>query len=558
MFPLFFRCRCLSLVISSLFFFAAIGSGQTEPAKRPDWDATLRFESNDAVAWKAMFDEDSKGFTYFVPSRDGQTFFMSSSQGDDAGDGVTQPVRTLKKALTLLRNGYPDRLLLKRGDVFGEAELNQPFQCGGRSPSEPMMIGAYGDTNLPRPMLVCNLNLGGRAKPNFLVIQSLDFYADHHDPSLTTFDPAKRDSHQAIGLFMFSTGQFLWVEDCRIRFFGTGMVFQSGGDAYHGLIVRRCVIADNYNPAARAQGMYMENVDHVLIEENVFDHNGWNSSVPGAVKTIYNHNIYIQHGKIGDIYHILVRNNILARASSHGLQLRPGGQMENNLFLKNAMAAFVSYAPSVVRNNVVLGGDGIGANQPRGMGLQFLNCPVVIAERNIVAHKKDPVNTQAALSYNPIIRDAPPLPCRAEIRDNIVYDWSGPALETDSQSAMLNVENNYFQRAKEPMVTLSGWRDGYFFCNNFYDTSFATPFRIGKKTFDLASWCNLTGDVPGTNSPHFLDPTRDVPSYAASIGLKDATLEGFLNAAREQCRGHWDSRLTARAVNEYIRAGFSE
>jgi hypothetical protein len=53
----------------------------------------------------------------------------------------------------------------------------------------------------------------------------------------------------------------------------------------------------------------------------------------------------------------------------------------------------------------------------------------------------------------------------------------------------------------------------------------------------------------------FPDPDRTIETYAKSLGLGSA-LDAFMQAANNQSRAHWDPRLTAGAVNDYIRQGF--
>jgi len=69
-------------------------------------------------------------------------------------------------------------------------------------------------------------------------------------------------------------------------------VFDTGGAQT--IIVRRNVVTDSYSTDSHAQGIYVSKVAKLTIEENFFTHNGFNETVPGAEKTIFNHNIYLQ------------------------------------------------------------------------------------------------------------------------------------------------------------------------------------------------------------------------------------------------------------------------
>jgi hypothetical protein len=546
-----------ALVLLLVVIFAPFARAQSLPTSRPE-AVEIREIPNAAVQWKSFMDQDDAGFTVF-PKGEGRRFvFMSQSEGNDANDGLTDqtPIQTLSRAIALMRNGYPDRLLLKRGDVFRAKNFNTVFSRGGRSVLEPMMIATYGDPHLPRPIIACNLALGGRYQPNFLVIQDLDFYADMLDPDSPNYNPHAKDIHQGEGINMLAIGKYLWIENCRFRDLGCALELQTGRERYHGLIIRRCIIQDDFSTGSHSQGIYLYNVEDVLIEEDLFDHNGWNDHDPDAGQTIFNHNMYIQHGKWGETFNVIVRNNISARASSHGCQLRPGGVLENNLFLDNPLAAFVAYSASIVRNNVVMGGRAIGKD-PRGKGIDAMNCPAVLFEGNIIAHKNDPVNSMPAFGYNPLLKEAPADDARAEYRKNIVYDWSGAALDVQSLGQSLWVHDNYFDTHDGWIIALGQFDSRVHLENNRYISDGSDPFTIAKQRFNLQDWLAGTADTSTDKPLDFVDPSRDIASYAKSIGLPDASAEGFLNAARQQCRGHWDPRLTAAAVNDYIRAGFA-
>ena len=102
---------------------------------------------------------DANGWTVFTPvsgtgscSNGSYTgtciIYVSSSTGSDTNNGqtVSTPVQTLAKGISLLRSGYPDWLLLKRGDTWTAApgaDLFGFFPASGASATAPMVIGSY-------------------------------------------------------------------------------------------------------------------------------------------------------------------------------------------------------------------------------------------------------------------------------------------------------------------------------------------------------------------------------------------------------------------------------
>ncbi len=71
----------------------------------------------------------------------------------------------------------------------------------------------------------------------------------------------------------------------------------------------------------------------------------------------------------------------------------------------------------------------------------------------------------------------------------------------------------------------------------------------------LSQWRTATGDQGATTAaPAFPDPRRDLEGYAASLGLDG--FDGLLEAMYAQSKARWDPRLTAGAINNWLRAGF--
>src|SRR4051812_49561110 len=91
---------------------------------------------------------DLNGFTVPNPSADSRVIYVSAT-GSDTNNGfsTSSAVQTIAKARSLLRNGSPDYLLLRRGDTFGTPISN--WSLSGRSADEPMVIGAYTDPSRP-------------------------------------------------------------------------------------------------------------------------------------------------------------------------------------------------------------------------------------------------------------------------------------------------------------------------------------------------------------------------------------------------------------------------
>jgi hypothetical protein len=338
------------------------------------------------------------GFTQMNASADTRKIYVSSS-GSDQNDGFSEakPLKTPAAGLQKLRDGHPDWLLFKRGDSF-EGGLDT-WRLSGRSASEPMVVSGYGDGARPlfrtgKGEAIDAVQSGGAGERHDHVwFIGLAFYANARDPADPAFD---KNLDSAEGIHWRTGTKDLLIEDCVLRFFGLAVTFQDSDNlGMSGIRLRRNQFLDSYNleSGGHSQGIYMAGTHGVLIEENLFDHNGWNDQVPGAEPTIFNHNLYVDNGNTD----VVLRNNIFLRASSHGAQLRPGGIANGNLFAYNAIGLLVGggTAPEAggvtgeVIDNVVLHGTDIGP-MVKEYGIDLDNIRTLTVRNNVIANARSP------------------------------------------------------------------------------------------------------------------------------------------------------------------------
>ena len=460
------------------------------------------------------------GWTVVDPSQDTQIVYVSSSLGDDANDGLTQQTakKTIASGKSLLRDGFPDWLLLKRGDVWVDEDFGD-WSASGRSEQEPVLISAYGQGDRPLLKTTGNgINTIHNSISNIAII-GIHLYAYKRDPDSPDYDAS---AYAASGISWFKSGENFLIEDVYVDSYRTGMVIQNVDDdaASRNWRIRRSAIVDSYSTNSHSQGLYMHRLSDVHLEENLFDHNGWGNSRDAAKAnggaTIFNHNIYVTHTNTN----VTATGNIVARASSHGIQLRPGGTLENNLFLRNPISILVgtSLVPSgvdgIVNRNVILEGNDINSSNARGWAINLSYTRSNTMADNIAAHGiSDPVNAAGLL-----IRSETGNPSRdILLQDNIFYDWKrgGPVIVGDEESATIVSEDNNF----------------------YYD-------------HDPISGTNVDAAVV-----NWVDPNRSVATYNATLG-GTSTFDAFIDEVRQQSKDNWRTEYTSQAVNDYIRAGF--
>jgi len=457
---------------------------------------------------------NASGFTQLTPAAGTITIYVSSSQGSDSNNGSSPstPLKTLQMANAILNNlrgnGHPVWLMLKCGDTFTGSGIY--WHDNGNSRSAMSLIGSYGTG--ARPIVDCSVqgssgvNLNGSTLPgdsqDNLAIIGINFYQSYADPNSPNFNPTWGNQ---FGINMVSPGSNILIEDNVFNYFDTGASIQSSGTGtITNLVFRRNIVTNNYpggNTGNHSQGLFLGNADGVLIQDNVFDHNGWigtdrnNPTVAGGGPTIFNHNVYIQFTCLN----VSLVDNISANASSHGAQLRPGGLAENNLFIDDPISLLVGTAtvsgvvdqPATVTGNVVLDGNDIDSNDLRGTGID-INQAISSASvaNNLVAHSE---------SATP-----------------------QPAISVDSGASGVTVANN----------TIYGW------AGDISDSGAATV-KSGN-TIDGTGYAN---------------PNLGLGDYNASLGGVNSQA-AFLAAVESRAAGTWNTAYTAMAANNYIRAGF--
>lgn len=442
---------------------------------------------------------DDQGWTQITPSDDSRIVYVSSSEGDDSNDGLSPdtPKATVLAGNELLRDGYPDHLLLKRGDVFEAEPVNILLGNwkNGRSADEPIVISHYGDSG-PRPVVKVTRRLidhGGNVR-NYQAIVGIEIYKSNSDPDSSDFD---NDSGTTVLRFV-GGGDNLLIEDCVIRF-GMTNIQSWGGGVYRNPSFRRNIILDTWGHGSslghdgRIQGIFMSGVEEgYVIEENFFDHNGWSEVIEDAGANMFNHNIYVQSDNVeGGI----IRGNILTRGASHGLQARSGGIVEQNLLALNAIG-------------VAMGGH----KEPEFDEVhEFDNR----ATRNVVLNGRlmDPDDT----SYP-----------RTSAIWGITTDFFHSLLDDNIIANRIDSGNN------------RAFRDGNDGSHTSVDNS-------------VHNWYHEHDNF----DPDWTDPEADLGDYYASLGGENDTI-AYLEWLRTRPPGEMPWDMTAYAAMNYIRAGFNK
>lgn len=248
----------------------------------------------------------------------------------------------------------------------------------------------------------------------------------------------------------------------------TALIVQSLSGVSENFTIRDSAIVDAYytsppdgsgswaaNPYMA--GAYIDSTDGVLIEGNLFDHNGWApdyredlSAEGGQPPQMFNHNLYLQWNTTD----VTLRDNIIMQGASFGAQARGGAFIEDNLFLDNNIGVtFVGgdhngHGPvgnfSLVTDNVITSaGNRSGDPAAEGAvasGIRANNGEQSTMIDNIIAHLADPNNPveQAEKEYSTGALHNNKTPF---YDDTIVHNWIGSAPDSDQNETGVNTDN---------------------------------------------------------------------------------------------------------------------
>jgi hypothetical protein len=510
----------------------------------------------------------SDGYTHVTKSSDSRVIYVSSSSGSDSNNGsINSPVRSVGKAISMMRSGMPDEVLLKRGDTWRE---NVSLSKSGRSSSEPALIGAYGSGARP------TIDAGGGTAIDIasgwvsnVVIQSLHIYAGSRNPNGGHFSR----SSGGYGLrFVAGTTNAL-VEDCQIDFFRFNVLFQAFSNPQSNVKLRRNIIANAYGLNVASSGIYAQGVNGLTMQENVWDHNGWNEQVSGAGAMPLSHNAYLSEKN----NNVNVSGNIFANASSHGLQTRAGGNVTNTLFLSNPIG--MSYGlvngdylkaggvSGTVSGNVFMGSRNIGSSA-RGWAIQLGNVKSATVSNNIMSDDSSGVMGAISLETGGNLTNASQGVGinNLTIENNIVNKWY-MGMELSGSLKMggsgytgvhnLVVRNNQFQNVDSQwnrIISHSGSMNStyeHWSGNKYYDNSTNSQwFFQGTSTVSLSSWKSKLESTAVASQSYWKNPSVTISTYAGS-------LSNFLTNARKMQMGSFGGTYTAGAAINYVRNCFN-
>lgn len=546
-------------------------------------------DGNYAVAWESNFNipsQDANGFSVLTPSSDSRIMYVSATGNDGTGTvyeygtdfpglgsdyqnptGSIQPYLTIQAAVNQMRAGYPDYVLLKRGDTFTDQRVYL-LNKNGRSATERSVVTWYG-TATERPYVkTSGTNSGITIYNSYIAVVGLRFEAYERNPSDPDF-VGFGSVQSALNIFMQhgGTSDSVLIEDCDFQWYANGSIqMLNAAGSIEDLIFRRNIVANNYAVGSHGQGMFLYNTA-ALFEENLFYHNGWycqagGAGCSGAEATIFNHNIYLTAP-----YNSILRKNIFISPSSINMKfaqydLDGQGTTVGNLLIDNNLMIDAEVGISIakdntandwnnflVTNNVMqLNGTSNPTNRSVAWGIDYTNVSTGIITGNIMSMTEaSRTNTRGMWFQN--------LLTNATITNNKFYQPHGTSVSFAMITAILlsTSSGNTFSGneliATNASVLLNMDSESGFTIdsNTYYST--ASP---QSNWFDDAA----TGGTNATYvAPSYTDPDRTIFDYMTANYSTAATTAAIFAKFAEQSAVDWDANLTANVINDYIRLG---
>jgi hypothetical protein len=380
--------------------------------------ASIAPEESEEEAEEAEESEDTVDLPPPVEVPEGvKSIFVSSSQGNDFNTGLSpeKPKKTLKAGYLTLRPDSNDALLLRRGDTWkGESLGADRWYISGASPTKRILVGSYGAG--ARPLLsggnLTHISKDGSAKERAdnLHLRDLHFEYSSRDPT----KPSPNLTANGSGIKWLGAGNDITAENCVFRYFGVAISWQSYKGTYSNNVrFVRCLVLDSFSTNQHSQGAHIKEVDGLVIEECVFDRNGWSPFVAKANPTIFNHNVYLKECK-----KVVVVRSAFCRASSFGFKIssdKKGGAdnqvLEDNLFVGNANG--ITFGKStdhdkhdlehkgvVCRGNIISHLGGAPNDRPQALGMRILSVQDALFERNLFLDTNRATGSVYALNVN--------------------------------------------------------------------------------------------------------------------------------------------------------------
>lgn len=494
-----------------------------------------------------------------------EEWYVDPDTGSDANPGTqAQPFATIDEAWRNRRTPNAHAVIyLKAGAHFvGQGISGHNGKGGGASASQPVIITTYGGT--ANALLDKSVGLSSVLGPcDHVILENLDII--HDTPG------------SGRGIDCLGPADNWIVQNCKVSAFKEGMRFQVFDGPITNVTIRGCQSYDNRLAApgtsGHTQGLFFsaDVGGDVVVEFNMLDRNGYEGDptiFEGA--TIFSHNAYFD-GDENDTFPAgstrIFRHNISARASSNGVQQRPGGENHSNLYIENSINLLVpsTWLPVQCRYNVVYGGKDVDGTTPRGWGYDIgvRDGNDVDLEDNLLLEQTNGTDSRGYIikHHDEGPQTAPVIRARRNVGVNYApIRWEGAAW---GAGCVLEDHIAFEDADGTRDVAISGdsWAPNWAVDRTVLHRvgGDSTPTTYGGVERTVAEWGTDVGDGNVSSAdPQFSDPTRNPLTYHdLKQSTTGSTVDDLLTHLRSiWTRQSWDPDYSAVRMGDWIRAGF--
>lgn len=545
---------------------------------------------------------NSDGWTILNPSKASKVVYVSSSSGsDETGTAYALPsgsvgadpqnpsqqinaFKTIAAAELQVNNGEAAWILLKKGDTFYEGLKVK----SGNSNTEPAVYSYYGEGTEP-PLLKTGAEMGINKTffSTFIDLKhvhswiiGLSFYAHTRNPD----DPEYVSTAGKPGFNFYAgvdktTGNKILIDDiliegCRFSYYSNNVI--NGPGIITNIKLRRNVFLNNYSETGHSQGLFTSNIDGVVLEENIFDHNGWNkqsinsnNDKTGGQATIFNHNTYFVDSK-----NAVFKGNSFYRPSSIGTKwtAQNGEASASNISITNNLYYDFEVGISIGGNdtvapyrfkNIDISGNvfsAAGLSRPTkrtlGWHVEIDDWDGGNVSNNLLIHQNSEEITNGwGVKVRGYTRNV-------QLNHNILYNLKhahGMIFDlahldgisiTDNELGLDLQGSRYF-------VTMSQQKSSMFESNTYYSLGASDPqFRVGGTTMNFEGWkTSVNEQAADTVAPDYPAPDRSVELYVSQV-LGLSGMEAYYAELRKLSKLNWKNKYTAPVINAWIKEGF--
>lgn len=538
---------------------------------------------------------NDEGWTALDGKNAEKVIYISSTEGNDAtgviytpsnlilGDnpvepiGAVKPFKTIEAVKDVTVSGEATWILFKRGDIFTESL----FRTSGATKDKPTVFASYGtQKEMPIFILEDKSALRNYTKTlKHLYVIGLSFYAKTRNPKDPSFKGFKEGGATGVSLLCIDGSCELndvLIEGCVFRFFKGNSIQGRQASIAKNIRLRRNWIFDNYSHKGHSQGMFGSNLDNCLLEENVFDHNGWykqtndyNNPSEGQA-TIFNHNTYFQ-----DTRNVIFRDNAFYRPSSIGTKWTANNgenssseiTITNNLFYDHEVGISIGgneTAPAYRFKNIdiqdnIFDSAGLSQQTQRTLGwnIDINDWDNGLCKGNyIINQNSDAIDNTFGIRVEGENR-------KLTIDGNILYGLKNARLlwvqSTDIKNSSIRNNELFVTDNNSKHIFLdNNVPSGLTFEGNKYiDKNNDPSFYINRKQKTRTEWNASTFEGVGSTIeiPDYKDPTRSLKRYVIEeLGL--SAIDDFFLNLRKQNIFNWEKAYRTKTINAWIKEGF--